>query len=211
MDRGICMFPLHKVITTATQHNRISWVMPELLCSLTTLGCQSKQCDGKYSGPLHPSHNTASHESAGARFARSGRVMGSVRLGRRAALCRSSVFLCWPSPDSEKCWAGRSYSALEQRMLSTHPHINCTVRVLLRPLYVLCLWAPPNQMCPTTQEDKGAKTLSASWLVSVTLWLANIQIVNQDIFYICTRDILNCRFNCPLFSCTRTPQRFYVL
>lgn len=38
-------------------------------CSLTTVGRQSKQCDGKYSGPLHPSHNTSSHESARARFA----------------------------------------------------------------------------------------------------------------------------------------------
>lgn len=70
--------------------------------SLTTVGRQSKQCDGKYSGPLHSSHNTCTHESAPARLACSGRAMGSVRLSPGAALCQSSVFHCWPSPDSRE-------------------------------------------------------------------------------------------------------------
>lgn len=86
-------------------------------------------------------------------FAHSGRVMGGVRLGPGAALCRSSNFLCWPSPDSEKCWAGWSYTALEQRTLSKHLHINCTVRGPLRPLYVLYVphFNPPNQMYSAVQ------------------------------------------------------------
>ncbi len=74
----------NKVVITATQHRHNSWVMLELLCSLTTVRCQSKQCDGKYSGPLHPSHNTV--------------VMSQLQLGLPAAVvwwevCGSVVVL----------------------------------------------------------------------------------------------------------------------
>lgn len=77
-------------------------------CFFWTVRCQSTQCDGKYIGPLHPCY---SHESARPRFVHSGRATGSVWLGPHVALCRSSNFLCWPSPDSEKCWAGWSFDA----------------------------------------------------------------------------------------------------
>lgn len=126
----------NEAVISATQRSHNSWVLPELLCSLTTVRGQSKQSDGKYSGPLHPSHNTG--------------VMSQLQLGLPAAaagreacgpvvvpLCAGAAFFSADRHLTQKCWAGRSYSALEQRTLSTHPHINCTVRVPFRLLYIL--------------------------------------------------------------------------
>lgn len=96
--------------------------------SLTTVRRQSKQRDGKYIGLLH---NTVVMSQLELGLPRS-RVLGSVRLGPGAALCWSSVFHCWPSPDSEKCWAGRSYTALKQRTLSTHLlYCMCPVKAIV--------------------------------------------------------------------------------
>lgn len=176
----------NKVVITATQHSHNSWVMPELSCSLTTVRCQSKQCDGKYSGPVQPSHNTV--------------VMSQLELGFPAAvvwweacgsaavpLCAGAAFFhCWPSPDSEKCWAGRSYAALEQRTLSTHLHINCTVCVLLRPLYVLSL-------CATFLSTKldVVRSIDVSYYTMEkenAFWLANrCPLKFQHILYLHTR------------------------
>ena len=102
-----------------------SRVMSELTSSLTAVWCQPKQPDGEYSGRLHASHNAV--------------LMSQLGLGPGAALCRSSDFLCWPSPDSEKCWAGWSRTALEQRTLSsTHqPYCMCPVKAIVR-IVLMC-------------------------------------------------------------------------
>lgn len=52
--RNLFPFNRNKEVITATQHSHNSWVMLEL----SAVRCQSKQCDGKYSCPVHPSQNT---------------------------------------------------------------------------------------------------------------------------------------------------------
>lgn len=71
---------------------------------------------------LPPSHHRAGELLQLRQRAGGARLSSSSGGG---ALCRRSVFLCWPSADSDKRWAGRSYTAPEQRTLSTHLNISC--------------------------------------------------------------------------------------
>lgn len=77
-----------------------------------------------------------------------------------AALCQSSNFLCWPSPDSEKCWAGRSYAALEQRRLWKPPHVRRTVHLSPppHPKAAVCIVLTVCDTFPVTKPDVISRT-----------------------------------------------------
>lgn len=110
-------------------------------------------------------------------------------------LCRSSNFLCWPSPDSQKCWAGWSYAVLEQRPLlkssarppplyihpllypTTHPSIAES-----RPVHCLQQLVPHFQLAeldrlsrtdrtfPAERENKHSLSCSLTCIEVACLW-----------------------------------------